>query len=208
MIATVLRAVSPLALVLAITLVYVYRVAGHWSWAVLPDLALLALCALRPSYGIVALTMLMLAVRHVFAFAHEVAVMLQLDSFGGWSAGMIAFALPALDDRVMSEEEEEEEERRADTPVHVPVLGTPDTSAVSVVHRDITDNGLITLFLQLNDPKTGKPYTNNEIYKKIGGHRATVMNQIKATRSGLPAAFRTEAGDTAPATHPITGATP
>jgi hypothetical protein len=95
-ITTYLNAIPPLVIVILAGLAYAYVAAGRWSAPMLLDGVLMALYLWRPSIGMLAFVLLLGSVRHVPAFARELAVMFQLDSFQGWTAHIVVFVLPAL----------------------------------------------------------------------------------------------------------------
>ena len=92
-ITTWLGAIPPLVIVLVVGGGYLF-VLRRWSWPMVLDAVLLAAYYWRPAlWPVVAFIG---CVRHVPALAREVAVLLQLHTFDGWTLQIVLFLLPAL----------------------------------------------------------------------------------------------------------------
>lgn len=186
-----------------------YAVAVRWEFRayMLPDAALLVLLVYRPSLGLLAWVALLLAVRHVPTLARDLACLMRLADFDGWTARAVLFALPALlpDMVIMSSAPDQQVAALADNPVHVSVPGSAVVSAVPPSELDMRDQFLIAMADQ-KDERGAYLFSANQIHAAIGGHRATVLAMVKDRRaSTLPPVYRDQTGDTVPATHPVSG---
>jgi hypothetical protein len=197
---------APRALLLLLLLT-LYGAAMRWRWsaAMLLDCALLLLLAWRPSLGLLIWTGALLLIRHVPTLASDVARLLRLDSFDGWTEKAVLFALPALQayDPLMSREEALEERAPVAPPVHVPAPGIAPVPAESPAGLDIRDAWIVSM-AQARDEHGEYLFSANDIFKANGGHRATVLARVKEIQHGAaPAPFRQEDGTTAPAHYPV-----
>lgn len=192
----------PVLFLLALAL-YGAIVRWRFSWPALLDLALLGLLVYRPSLGLLAWVGALMIVRHTPALSADVVALLRLDSFDGWTARLVVFALPALRSLMSNAEARPSETVRE--PVHVPVPGTALVSGESPAVRDIRDDWIVRM-AEAKDEKGKFLYSANDIFKANGGHRATVMARVKEVQTGVPPAeFRQNDGTTAPAEYPVTG---
>lgn len=190
--------------------IYGSVVRWRFRWDMLPDGLLIGLLVFQPSLGLAAWIGVLMIVRHVPTFSADVAGLLRLDSFDGWTVHAVLFALPALRSymSVMSRSGDVSGEK-GDSPVHVPIpstAGSADTKARSYDDDESRrDQFLITMADQI-DERGGYLFSANQIHAAIGGHRATVMARVKERRAAaLPPLYRQEDGNTAPAEYPVTG---
>jgi DNA-binding beta-propeller fold protein YncE len=183
-----------------------YAVAVRWEFRayMLPDAMLLVLLVYRPSIGLLAWVALLLAVRHVPTLARDLAMLMRLAEFDGWTARAVLFALPALlpDMVIMSSAAPQQVAALADSPVHVPVPGTAVVSP-KMTTGDITKDEWIEKMARAVNEKGKYVYSANTIFKANGGHRATVLAMVAEIQQGAqPAQFRQESGGVAPADYP------
>ena len=215
---TPLVSIPPWAIALVMALVYIFFVGGRWSWPCLVDFGLLGAYLWRPA--LLPVVLFVFAVRHVPAFARQLAMILELPKYDGWTLRIALFLLPALDRYVtqMSSEEDEEEEPEA-APVYVPVSGidiapahtapaAPDIAATNAdmprLSRYITDEDELTLLCVIRNADGKYRHSANRIFDLVGGDRNTVMARIKAIRATAPTAeYRAPDGSTAPAHRPV-----
>jgi DNA-binding beta-propeller fold protein YncE len=184
-----------------------YAVAVRWEFRayMLPDAMLLVLLVYRPSIGLLAWVALLLAVRHVPTLARDLAMLMRLAEFDGWTARAVLFALPALlpDMVIMSSAAPQQVAALADSPVHVPVPGTAVVSP-KMTTGDITKDEWIEKMARAVNEKGKYVYSANTIFKANGGHRATVLAMVAEIQQGAqPAQFRQESGGVAPADYPV-----
>lgn len=205
-----LAAIPPALIAVVIGLVYVYFGVGRWRLWMLIDAGLLAIYLARPSLGMLAFVLLLLAVRHTPAFARELAVLFKLDEFDGWTARAILFALPALDRRPVADGKTTALDMSSaahaglgatGTPlVHVPVPRTstaPDAAEVVRADTDAENTAFelprisrhntdreVVVYLAVQLRTDGKPrYSANKIYDLVGGSRADVLKIVADVRS-------------------------
>jgi hypothetical protein len=191
----------------ALFLLTAYAVAVRWEFraSMLPDAGLLILLAARPSVGLLAWVALLLAVRHVPTLARDLAMLMRLAEFDGWTARAVLFALPALmpDAVIMSNDASPLHTAPAADPLHVPVPGTAVVSG-ELTTGDITKDEWIATMARALDDKGRYLYSANAIFKANGGHRATVLAMVKQIQTATqPAQFRQESGGLAPAEYPV-----
>jgi len=208
--------------IVALAIFFVYGTLARWSFRapMLLDIALIGLYLWRPSIGLLAWVLLLLLIRHVRTLARDVAQLMRLAEFDGWTLRAVLFALPALsaDVSIMSREEQPQEQPPAPA-IYVPVSSmayqpppqpgdSPDIDAqisdMRQIARDITDEQALILLCHRRT-KDGKPrYSANRIYELVGGDRNAVLARIKAIRDDAPPPqFRQEDGTTAPAQYPV-----
>ena len=170
------------------------------------DALLIIFAFWHPTLGIIATVAVLLSFRHVPFIADELVRMGEFDKYDSdtWTARIVHTALPAWGGRdwFMSRAEDEGENNPT-PPVHVPVQGTAVVSAKPPADRDIIMDGWIVDMAQAKDEKGRDLFSANDIFKAVGGHRATVLARVKEVRTGEVAQFRTEDGATQPATWPI-----
>jgi hypothetical protein len=191
----------------ALFLLTAYAVAVRWQFRAyqLPDAGLLILLVYRPSVGLLAWVALLLAVRHVPTLARDLACLMRLAEFDGWTARAVLFALPALmpDMVIMSNAPPQQTAAIGAAPVHVSAPGTAVVSPKMTTGDIIKDEWIATMARALDD-KGRYLYSANAIFKANGGHRATVMAMVKEIQQGKPPAqFRHESGQLAPAEYPV-----
>ena len=170
------------------------------------DALLIIFAFWHPTLGIIATVAVLLAFRHVPFIADELVRMGEFDKYDSdtWTARIVHTALPAWGGRdwFMSRAEDEGENNPT-PPVHVPVQGTAVVSAKPPADRDIIMDGWIVDMAQAKDEKGHDLFSANDIFKAVGGHRATVLARVKEVRTGEVAQFRTDDGATQPATYPV-----
>jgi len=194
--------------ILLLVLLTGYAVAVRWVFRayMIPDLLLLALLVYRWSPGLLAWVALLITVRHVPTLARDLASLLRLSEFDGWTARIVLFTLPALyaDQVIMSSGDSQPAPAPAADPVHVPVQGTALVSA-KMTTGDITKDAWIEKMALALDEKGKYFYSANDIFKANGGHRATVLAMVKQIQSATPPAqYRKDDGALAPPEYPVT----
>lgn len=207
--------------VLALLLMVAYCAAVRWRlapWMVV-DWALLALLVWQPSLGLAAWVGALLIVRHVPTLAEDIASGLKLHEYTGLTAACMRVLLPGARSLMVSDGDGEDETQGA-APVSISVsdmayrpppqgadIADMDAQIIDMrrVARDITDDQILMLLCELRKPNGTYRHSMNEVYRRVGGDRNTVMAKIKAIRENAPAAqFRQEDGSTAPAHRPVT----
>lgn len=153
--------------------------------------------------------LVLVAIRRAPWFANASATMLDLDQYSGMTAWVARQALPAWDGaRVVMSPDEDEPEERAPMPVHVPVPssgGSPDTRAIPPGDDTSRREQFLVIMADQRDERGGWLFSANQIHAAIGGHRATILAQVRDRRAATPQpVYRTDAGATAPASHPVT----
>lgn len=182
----------------------------RFRWDMLPDGLLIGLLIFQPSLGLAAWIGMLMIVRHVPTFSADVAGLLRLDSFDGWTVHAVLFALPALRSyiSVMSRSEGVAVEK-SNSPVHVPIpstAGSADTKAVSYGDDESRRDQFLITMADQRDERGVYLFSSNQIHAAIGGHRATVLARVKDRRAAtLPPLYRQDDGGTAPAEYPVTG---
>lgn len=195
--------------IVALAIGFGYATLVRWTfrWYMLIDAALIVLYLSRPALGLLAWVALLMIVRHVPTLARDVASMLKLHEYEGWTLRAVLFALPALqsDAIVMSRSDGAPSIDKTIALVHVPVPGTADTKAVPPVSRDITRDEWIGTMASALDEKGAFMFSANKIYAAVGGHRKDVLDIVRAIQDGgPPAQFRQDDGATGPADFPVT----
>lgn len=194
--------------VLLIVAAAVFGTAVRWRWRLTYaiDAALIALAIERLSLGMLAWAAALIALRHVPAFATDIAKLFDVASYDGWTRRAGWLLLPGAsgaDDYVTIATGATV--ALAPEVVQVTIPGTADTSAIPPADRDITKDAWIVAMAGARDEKGKFIFSGNRIFDAVGGHRATVMARVKEIQSAEPPAqFRQEDGGTAPASHPIT----
>lgn len=170
------------------------------------DVILIAILIARPSFELAAWVAALLAIRHTPALALSAAHLLKLDTCEGWTAQLAVLVLPPLA-AFMSRPAPPAEQNNSRNPVQEPVRRTADTNALPPPDRDITKDDWIASMARAKDAAGKWVFSANQIYAAVGGHRASVLDQIRAIRDDAPAVFRSEDG-TGPASYPVSGGQP
>lgn len=165
------------------------------------DIILLAILIARPSFELAAWVAALLAIRHTPALAISAAHLLKLDSYDGWTARLAVIALPPLA-AFMSRPDAPPARNDPHAPIHVPGPRTADTSAAEPPDRDITKEAWIASMARAKDAAGKWIFSANQIYAAVGGHRASVLDVVRAIRDDAPAQFR-DGETTAPASYPV-----
>lgn len=208
---TTLAGLPPVAVAVFICAAYAYVAAGRWAWSMLPDAGLLALYLWRPSWGMLSFVLLVGSVRHLPAWARELASMFRLDEYEGWTHALVVFLLPALLTREHMSSASGGAHLIGGTPVvHVPVPRTgtaapretlvpPDTTAENAdtngwemprISTRLSDEEMITMLATQKGAHGGHKYSANKIYDLVGGSRADVLGRVKAIREGTSTVYR------------------
>ncbi len=188
---------------LAIAAIYGAAVRWRFSWPMLLDAALLSLLLYRPSIGLAAWVGMLLIVRHTPTLAADVALLLRLDSFDGWTARALLFTLPALRAYVpLMSNAGDDQPGREDARTSAddgspgsddPVRGhqyqvEPDLASVreperepASLHRMSRAEEIAMLTVQRNDDG-GYRHSANKIAELMGGTAADVKGQVAAIR--------------------------
>lgn len=194
--------------VVALLFLAIYGAIVRWRFAppMLVDIALLGLLIYRPSLGLLAWVACLMIVRHTPALSADVAALLGLDAFDGWTARLVVFALPALRSLMVSEEDAAQKNGAVSVHVLRPeTAGSLDTGAIRPNDDETMRDQFLILMADQRDERGGNLFSANQIHAAIGGHRATVLAKVRDRRSNtLPAAFRQSDGTTAPAEYPVT----
>jgi hypothetical protein len=169
------------------------------------DLLLVALLVARPSFGLAAWIVALIALRHVPLLADEVATMLGLDRYHGLTRMVARYLLPGW---AHMSSLLDADTKIPPAAVHVPIPETPGSAdTIAIPYQDdmaIRDQFLLAMADQ-KDERGNWLFSANQIHSAIGGHRATVLAKVRDRRSAtLPPAYRADDGTTAPATYPVT----
>jgi hypothetical protein len=175
------------------------------------DALLIIFAFWHPTLGIIATVAVLLAFRHVPFIADELVRMGEFDRYDSdtWTARIVHTLLPAWGGRdwFMSRPGDGGENNPAQA-VHVPVPstpGSPDTVAIAPNDDDTIRDQFLNIMADQKDERGNYLFSANQIHAAIGGHRATVLARVRDRRSAtLPPLYRTEEGETTPATHPVT----
>jgi hypothetical protein len=173
------------------------------------DAALVFLFFYHPTLGTFATAAVVIAIRHVPVLADEVARMADLESYPGMTAWLARVLLPGWrSPETLMSIVEDERQNNARVPVHVPVpstAGSPDTAAILPNDDESMRDQFLNIMADQKDERGNYLFSSNQIHAAIGGHRATVLARVRDRRAAtLPAQFRQDDGDIAPATYPVT----
>ncbi len=189
------RVIQTLALLLAIS--YIGVASRRWRPAMLFDASLLALLLSRPYPALLAFVCWLIGVRWVRAWATWVALSLKLDTFGGHTAAIARFLLPACDVLMSSGEVVQGGSRTSSIDGSIgssdavladahqvngpePIEIEPASELGSL--RNMSRKDLVILLAVQRNSDDSYRWSANDITKFVGGTAADVKAVIAAVR--------------------------